>query len=442
MKNIKLWELQMLLGMMIFTMPLVAHAELRAGAAKRVITPQMPVYLAGLSNNRLSIVAHDPLYARSVVFEDEINSSSFLYDGTFSFRKRKSWDGKTRIGLVSLDLIGLLRRDVQKIQNKLREAGVETDCTILTCTHVHSGPDTIGLWGPNAMTSGVNQDYMEYLQEQIVACVLEAQRAMQPASLRLGQVEVPPKGVSHNVRVPDLIDRTLGLIQFVDAEGNSIANVVNFTAHPEVLWSDSKYITADYVASVYSRVDSKLGGITLFINGALGGMVTVDNQSEEGEDKHTFSEAERIGNIVAQKAIEAASNAQEQKSTDIIFRHGAVRVPVENPGFLTLAEVGILPKEMFRDGYVETEVSVIQMGNAQIATFPGEALPKLGLQVKSAMTTPYKFVFGLANDELGYIIPAEDFSDELYDYERSMSVGSQIGPATTGKILALLSSIR
>jgi hypothetical protein len=58
------------------------------------------------------------------------------------------------------------------------------------------------------------------------------------------------------------------------------------------------------------------------------------------------------------------------------------------------------------------------------------------------MTTPYKFVFGLANDELGYIIPEEDFSDELYNYERSMSVGSQIGPATTGKILELLSSIR
>jgi hypothetical protein len=262
--------------------------------------------------------------------------------------------------------------------------------------------------------------------------------------------------------------------------------VVNFTAHPEVLWSDSKYITADYVASVYSGVDSKLGGITLFINGALGGMVTVDNRGEDGEDRHTFSEAERIGNIVAQKAIEAASNAQEQASTAIVFLNGIVRVPMENPGFLTLAEAGILPQEMFRDGYIETEVNVIQfvclvlgklcaldsatlllntvltstthkqatitnsideykannMGNAQIATFPGEALPKLGLRVKEAMTTPYKFVFGLANDELGYIIPEEDFSDELYDYERSMSVGSQIGPATTGKILELLGSIR
>jgi len=98
MKYIKFQELQMLLCVVIFAMPLVARAELRAGAAKRVITPQMPVYLAGLSNNRMSIGVHDPLYARSVIFED----------------------GKTRIGLVSLDLIGLLRRDVQKIQNKLR----------------------------------------------------------------------------------------------------------------------------------------------------------------------------------------------------------------------------------------------------------------------------------------------------------------------------------
>jgi len=420
MKYIKLVELQVLLCAMIFTMNLVAHAELRAGAAKRVITPQMPVYLAGLSNNRLSIGVHDPLYARSVVFED----------------------GKTRLGLVSLDLIGLIRQDVQSIQEKLREAGVETDHTILTCTHVHSGPDTIGIWGPDELTSGVNPDYMEYLQKQIVACILEAQRTMQPAKLLLGQAEIPPKGVSRNVRVPTLIDHTLGFMQFVDTNDKSIANVVNFTAHPEVLWSDSKYITADYVASVYREVDSELGGITLFINGALGGMVTVDNRGEDGEDRNTFSEAERIGNIVAQKAIEAAANAQKQESTDIVFLHGAVRVPMENPGFLMLTEAGILPKEMFRNGYVETEVNVIQIGDAQIATFPGEVLPKLGLRVKDAMSVPYKFVFGLANDELGYIIPAEDFSNELYDYERSMSVGSQIGPATTGKILELLDFIK
>jgi len=420
MKYTKLLELQTLLCVVIFTMPFLARAELRAGAAKRVITPKTPVYLAGLGNNRLSIGAHDPLYVRAVVFED----------------------GKTRLGLVSLDLIGLLRPDVRRIQRKLREAGVETDHTILTCTHVHSGPDTIGIWGPDELTSGVNPAYMEYLNQQIIACIKEAQSAMQIATLRLGQAEAPPKGVSRNVRVSNLIDRTLGLMQFVDAKGKPIANVVNFTAHPETLWSDSKYITADYVAPVYREVDDKLGGVTLFINGALGGMVTVDNRGEDGEERNTFAEAERIGKIVAQKTIEAASKAQEQNSTSIIFRHGTVRVPMENPQFLALAESGILPKEMFRDGYVETEVNVIQIGDAQIATFPGEALPKLGLRVKDAMTVPYKFVFGLANDELGYIISAEDFSDELYDYERSMSVGSRIGPATVEKILEFLDAIK
>ncbi len=61
MKYIKLLEFQILFCTMIFTsMPFVAYAELRAGAAKRVITPQTPAYLAGLANNRLSIGVHDP----------------------------------------------------------------------------------------------------------------------------------------------------------------------------------------------------------------------------------------------------------------------------------------------------------------------------------------------------------------------------------------------
>jgi len=37
------------------------------------------------------------------------------------------------------------------------------------------------------------------------------------------------------------------------------------------------------------------------------------------------------------------------------------------------------------------------------------------------------FLFGLANDELGYILAPPDYYLDLYNYERSMSVGSEIG---------------
>jgi hypothetical protein len=40
----------------------------------------------------------------------------------------------------------------------------------------------------------------------------------------------------------------------------------------------------------------------------------------------------------------------------------------------------------------------------------------------------YRFIIGLGQDELGYILVLKDFDRELYHYERSMSVGKQTWP--------------
>ena len=88
--------------------------------------------------------------------------------------------------------------------------------------------------------------------------------------------------------------------------------------------------------------------------------------------------------------------------------------------------------------YIPTVVRLIQIGEARIATYPGEVLPKLGFQVKSAMDAKYRFIFGLADDELGYILDDQDFGREPYEYESSMSVGPTIGSLATNTLLDLL----
>ena len=88
--------------------------------------------------------------------------------------------------------------------------------------------------------------------------------------------------------------------------------------------------------------------------------------------------------------------------------------------------------------YIPTVVRLIQIGEAQIATYPGEVLSKLGFQIKSAMDAKYRFIFGLADDELGYILDDQDFGREPYEYENSMSVGPTIGSLTTNALLDLL----
>jgi hypothetical protein len=53
-------------------------------------------------------------------------------------------------------------------------------------------------------------------------------------------------------------------------------------------------------------------------------------------------------------------------------------------------------------------------------------------------------IVGLANDELGYILPEEDFvfPKDYFDpgssYEESMSVGPRLGPAVCDAVTALV----
>lgn len=257
-------------------------AALMAGVAVKAITPSKPVYLAGLARNRLSRGVHDDIYVRAVMLSD----------------------GRTIVGIASLDLIGLSRGFVLETMEELRGMGIDAERIIIACTHQHSGPDTIGLWGPEEGKRGVDLEYMSFLKGKIVEAISEAREGMRPAQMKLGSALLPERGVSRNVREPDLIDRELTLMILEGKGGEPICSLINFTAHPETLWSDNLLLTSDYVGYLRRRVEGVLGGTAIFLNGALGGMVTVDAES------NSFEEAERIGFAAAETALEAARLAE------------------------------------------------------------------------------------------------------------------------------------
>ena len=64
-----------------------------------------------------------------------------------------------------------------------------------------------------------------------------------------------------------------------------------------------------------------------------------------------------------------------------------------------------------------------------------------GNEIKSRVKGKPKFLFGLANDELGYIVPPEFFYDPKYAYECSMSPGPQAASEITIKIEKLVRAL-
>jgi hypothetical protein len=82
---------------------------------------------------------------------------------------------------------------------------------------------------------------------------------------------------------------------------------------------------------------------------------------------------------------------------------------------------------------------------------PGELLPRLGLDFKARMRAGgagEAVIVGLANDELGYILAQEEFSEPADyaapgdRYEESMSVGPEAGPILAASLERLLSDVR
>ena len=81
-----------------------------------------------------------------------------------------------------------------------------------------------------------------------------------------------------------------------------------------------------------------------------------------------------------------------------------------------------------------TQVSLLDLGAARLVGIPGELLPGPGLALRAMLCAPYRFLIGLADDELGYLLSSEQF---VYPrnplrpgehYEETMSLSSQATP--------------
>jgi hypothetical protein len=382
--------------------------NLRAGYAQRVITPslQPPVYLAGFGQNRVAQGVHDDLYARVLALEM----------------------GETRLAWVALDIIGLPRHHCRAIQSRLN-AQFPGLHTIIACTHTHHGPDTIGLWGPNPTTQGVNFEYLDGLKNSIVESVDEAFGQLKTAAMRAAVITVA--GVAKNARDPHVLDEELTCLQFCGAENQVIATLLIFPCHPEVLWDGNPQITSDYVHTLRTHVEAETNAPSLFMAGALGGMMTPDVIN------HDFEESAAMGEVLARAALNILSRTTTTPVNRLSHQTREFAVPMSSFLFEEAIKIGLLPDVTNEHNEVITEANLIKIGDMWIATVPGELLPKLGLSLKDqlrAAGASVAAVVGLANDEIGYILPEDEYiyPDNPFDpgahYEETMSLGPETAP--------------
>ena len=91
------------------------------------------------------------------------------------------------------------------------------------------------------------------------------------------------------------------------------------------------------------------------------------------------------------------------------------------------------------DHTITTRINLVNLGNAQIVTIPGEALPNIGFYLKRKMNGQHNLVFGLTNDAFGYILTKVDFASfPRYEYISRTSLGEQTGEILIDQTLKLV----
>lgn len=426
---------------------------LRAGFGRRTITPDLTstVWLAGFGHGRAATAIHDDLYAVASVIDA----------------------GEHRVGVVALDAIGFFHDEVLAVRRAVGSAA-RLDYVIVASTHNHSTPDLMGIWGPSDFRSGVDPAYRRQVVSAAAAALQDAVAALAPAAVSFLEIPLAPQGLVADTRDPQVFDATLRLMHFATPGGATIGSIVNWANHPETPWSRNTEVTADFPGYLRDALEhgvtlpdrriAGLGGIHLYVNGAIGGLMTtnpatavVDPFDGRSYAAPSHEKARAVGRRLAAAIFEAwPARAAPQTAPRLAVAARTLELKMDNTLFRLANAIGLFDRGQPRLNHVRSEVAMLTFGDAAIACVPGELYPEIangGIvnppgadlpgapvevpSLRELMPGRVKFLIGLANDEVGYIIPQTEWDAEppwLYGspkrhYGEINSLGPDTAPA-------------
>ena len=400
-----------------------ARAEVQAGAAVRVITPDplLPVS-GGMGIPKPAREKRGELTARALVVKQ----------------------GDVAVAIVGLDLLGFPSVLGDRVRAKVPRIPARN--VLIGSTHTHSAPDCYAFPDGRGGHTG-DLKYMDLVCERAAEAVNEALDRLQPARLKVATGEARGK-IAYNYYAPDLYDRRMSVIQAVTPEGKAIATLVNYAIHPEVLGNGQGILSPDLVGPLCEQIEAQAGGTALFMNGAQGGMVTADNRNlDQPRDPlrgywagvGSWDECLRIGRLMASEALRLVGDAPVQADPALFCDAARVRFPVDSPLMWFVVVGSPLHYPHDDDKAVHAVINLVNLGDAQILTIPGEALPNIGFYLKRKMRGRHNLLFGLTNDAFGYILTKVDFqSFPRYEYVSRTSLGEMTGEILIEQALQLV----
>jgi hypothetical protein len=410
--SMKLSARSWLLVAALLVFPILSPAEdqpgvFKVGAAKRDITPKegVPMWGYGARHAALSTGVLDPLYAAAVVVQA----------------------GTNKIAIVGMDMgRSPTEQQLQVIRARIKaEAGI--DYSLIAGSHTHHGP-VLELKDEPGKGQGkfdASMRYYKQMEDGIASAIIEANSKLVPAKMATGLVRL--EGYNHNRHTklePKPSDHDLGVIRFDDADGKSLAVVVNFSAHPTTIPAGTLKFSADYVGAMKTTIEKEMGAAAIFMQGSTG-----DQSASIGTNGGYQGFGQALGREVIRLANSLTPTAPSNPSLVVKedrFKF-ASRIDFSNPAIRSAYGFAFFPELIpaFSDEYVDgvrprLTVALLN-GDIALVGVSGEFFANHSLRLKERARVKQLFFFGYCNGYHQYFPTIEAVAEGGYGADSTVS---------------------
>ncbi|MCU1591623.1 MAG: hypothetical protein JWP11_2879 [Frankiales bacterium] len=406
-----------------------AGAAFLAGAAKSDITPHVwPVGEAAYSIGRLGRSAAHPFYARALALRSCSNGETVVITAI---------DSQGYFAAYKEDPAGSEGYGTDGIRAAAsRATGVPASHLVISATHTHNSPDSIGVWGGGSQpNNGV--PYLSVVKAGTVSAIRQAVAALRPAKLLVGSADISSlqstAGQVANDPSDYPVDNQLRVLQAVGyADCAPISTLVDASVHATVAGeikdrAGHDVIDPDWPGRVASDLERLLPGeVPVVVPGAVGRTQPRFPRGQEPTSKDPLVQIAAYGDILTRRVGTALAGAGAVAGGPVTAEQSFLQEEIEDPALVALfydeagvpgpsgtPELGGLMRSVLppytTGNVVRAEAELLRVGDIALATTPGEAYPQNATELRTRIKTRATFLIGTANDQIGYSPPAYEY---------------------------------
>ncbi len=433
----KKWNVFILIIIFLCNVLILKGAGLNANVASVNITPPLEIKYTlggyGERENRPAEGIHDSIWAKALIVKD--NSKKYA--------------------IITIDILGLPPNVKTDLLKRIAGKGWSAENIMLLPSHSHGSLEMAALNSRNIL--GIKQiglfqsELLEFFLNKLETLIIDADKNFQSVKIETASRQI--ENLNRNRRGGNEVDRELTVTRVDKMNGDPLAVLVNWTAHPTFIDGKDMLVSAEWPGYLQTELQQMIGkGVTvMYYNGAEG-----DQSPVLDKNLNAYEKIQEYGKVIAEKVYSIYREIETKENVNLSFNFKIVQLPERkaHPDFMETGgkEYGLTEetlKYVFDAMAPETVgIGSVRIGNLIIVGIPGEMAAGFGMQIKEAVRKDeikQVAIGGLANEWISYILTADEYTNGG-GYESSVSFyGPELGKTISEnalKVSAPLISIK